>query len=145
MAASTSIMNATDVVIQFSTDDTTYSTVGRCTSASLSTSMETRDSSNKDSAGWRELLEGQRSWSLSGDGLVSYNISGKSGFNDLFGYVNGRTNLYVKFGSTTTDEKYYSGQGYLTSLDQEAGMEDNTSYSFSFEGTGVLTETAVPI
>ena len=140
MAASTSIMNATDVVIQFSTDGTTYSTVGRCTSASLSTSMETRDSSNKDSAGWRELLEGQRSWSLSGDGLVSYNITGKSGFDDLFGYVNGRTNLYVKFGSTTTDEKYYSGQGYLTSLDQEAGMEDNTSYSFSFEGTGALSE-----
>ena len=133
-------MNATDVVIQFSTDGTTYATVGRCTSASLSTSMETRDTSSKDSGGWRDLLEGQRSWSLSGDGLVSYNITGKSGFDDLFGYVNNRTNLYVKFGSTTTDEKYYSGQGYLTSLDQEAGMEDNTSYSFSFEGSGALAE-----
>jgi predicted secreted protein len=70
MAASTSIMNATDVLIQFSTDGVTYSEVGRCTSASLSVSMETRDTSNKDSAGWRELLEGQKSWSLSGDGLV---------------------------------------------------------------------------
>ena len=142
MAASTSIMNATDVLIQFSTDGVTYSEVGRCTSASLSVSMETRDSSNKDSAGWRELLEGQKSWSLSGDGLVTYNITGADGYSDLWGYLTGRTKLYVKFGSTTTDEKYYSGQGFLTSLDQEAGMEDNVTYSFSFEGTAALTEAA---
>jgi len=142
MAASTSIMNATDVLIQFSTDGVTYSEVGRCTSASLSVSMETRDTSNKDSAGWRELLEGQKSWSLSGDGLVTYNITGADGYSDLWGYLTGRTKLYVKFGSTSTDEKYYSGQGYLTSLDQEAGMEDNVTYSFSFEGTAALTEAA---
>ena len=143
MAASTSIMNATDVLIQFSTDGVTYSEVGRCTSASLSLSMETRDTSNKDSAGWRELLEGQKSWSLSGDGLVTYNITGADGYSDLWGYLTGRTKLYVKFGSTSTDEKYYSGQGYLTSLDQEAGMEDSVSMSFSFEGTGALTEGTV--
>ena len=142
MAASTSIMNATDVLIQFSTDGVTYSEVGRCTSASLSVSMETRDTSNKDSAGWRELLEGQKSWSLSGDGLVTYNIASADGYSDLWGYLTGRTKLYVKFGSTTTDEKYYSGEGFLTSLDQEAGMEDNVTYSFSFEGTAALTEAA---
>ena len=135
-------MNATDVLIQFSTDGVTYSEVGRCTSASLSVSMETRDTSNKDSAGWRELLEGQKSWSLSGDGLVTYNIASADGYSDLWGYLTGRTKLYVKFGSTTTDEKYYSGQGFLTSLDQEAGMEDNVTYSFSFEGTAALTEAA---
>ena len=140
MAASTSIMNATDVLIEFSTDGVTYSEVGRCTSASLSVSMETRDTSNKDSAGWRELLEGQKSWSLSGDGLVTYNIASADGYSDLWGYLTARTKLYVKFGSTTTDEKYYSGQGFLTSLDQEAGMEDNVTYSFSFEGTAALTE-----
>ena len=143
MAASTSIMNATDVVIQFSTDGSTYSTVGRCTSASLSVAMETRDTSNKDSAGWRELLEGQKSWSLSGDGLVTYNLASGDGYSDLYGYLTGRTKVYVKFGSTDTDEKYYSGQGFLTSLDQEAGMEDNVTYSFSFEGTGALTEGTV--
>ena len=141
MAASTSIMNATDVVIQFSTDGSTYSTVGRCTSASLSVSMETRDTSNKNSAGWRELLEAQKSWSLSGDGLLTYNLASGDGYSDLWVYVTGRTKIYVKFGSTDTDEKYYSGQGFLTSLDQEAGMEDNVTHSFSFEGTGALTES----
>ena len=142
MPASTAIMNATDVLIQFSTDGTTYDEVGRMTSASLSISMETRDTSTKDSAGWRELLEGQKSWSLSGDGLVVYSLTGADGFSDLYGYLNGRTNLYVKFGSVGTGEKVYSGRGFITSLDQEAGMEDNTTFSFSFEGTGALTEAA---
>lgn len=140
MAAATSIMNATDVLIQFSTDGSTYDEVGRMTNASLSISMETRDTSNKDSAGFRELLGGQRSWSLAGDGLVVYSLSGADGYSDLFGYWNNRTNLYVKFGSVTADEKSYSGRGFITSLDQEAGVEDNATFSFSFEGTGALTE-----
>lgn len=143
MAVSTAIMNATDVLIQFSTDGTTYDEVGRMTNASLSVSMETRDTSTKDSAGWRELLEGQKSWSLSGDGLVVYSLTGADGFADLFGYLNGRTNLYVKFGSTSAGEKFYSGRGFITSLDQEAGVEDNVTFSFSFEGTGALAEGTV--
>ena len=143
MPASTAIMNATDVLIQFSTDGTTYDEVGRMTNASLSVSMETRDTSTKDSAGWRELLEGQKSWSLSGDGLVVYSLTGADGYSDLFGYLNGRTNLYVKFGSASSGEKFYSGRGFITSLDQEAGVEDNVTFSFSFEGTGALTEGTV--
>ena len=75
--ASTSIMNATDVVIQISEDaGTSYDIIGRANSASLSVSMETRDTTTKDSAGWQENLEGLKSWSLSGDGLVTYSITG---------------------------------------------------------------------
>jgi TP901-1 family phage major tail protein len=140
MAVSTAIMNATDVLIQFSTDNVTFDEVGRMTNASLSISMETRDTSNKDSAGFRELLSGQRSWSLAGDGLVVYSLTGADGFHDLFGYWNNRTNLYVKFGSVSGGEKNYSGRGFITSLDQEAGVEDNATFSFSFEGTGALAE-----
>ena len=141
MAVSTAIMNATDVLIQFSTDGTTFDEVGRMTNSSLSISMETRDTSNKDSAGFRELLSGQRSWSLAGDGLVVYSLTGADGFHDLFGYWSARTKLFVKFGSVSNGEKSYSGQGFITSLDQEAGVEDNATFSFSFEGTGTLTET----
>lgn len=143
MAASTSVMNATDVVIQFSEDNVTYETVGKMTSASLSISMATRDTSTKDSAGWMEVLEGQKSWTLSGDGLVVYNLSGKSTPDDLFTHLADRDNLYVKFGSTSTDEIAYSGRGFITEFSNEAGFEDNVTYSFSFQGTGTLTQAAV--
>lgn len=141
----TSVMNATDVVIQISEDSgSTYDIIGRCTSASLSVSMETRDTTTKDSAGWAEKLEGLKSWSLSGDGLVTYSISGDFDSPDaLFTLLSNRTLVKVKFGSATSGEIDYTGDAYLTSYEQEAGVEDNVTYSFSFEGTSTLTQASV--
>ena len=141
----TSIMNSTDVVIQISEDDgTSYDIIGRATSASLSVSMETRDITTKDSAGWQENLEGLKNWSLSGDGLVTYSISGDYETPDeLFTILNNRTAIDVKFGSMTAGEIDYSGKAYLVSYEQEAGVEENVTYSFSITGTGVLTQASV--
>lgn len=143
--ASTSIMNSTDVVIQISEDSgTTYDIIGRATSASLSVSMETRDTTTKDSAGWQENLEGLKSWSLSGDGLVTYSIAGDYDTpDDLFTLLSNRTLVKVKFGSATTGEIDYTGDAYLVSYEQEAGVEENVTYSFSFTGTGTLTQASV--
>ena len=143
--ASTSIMNSTDVVMQISEDSgTTYDIIGRATSASLSVSMETRDTTTKDSAGWQENLEGLKSWSLSGDGLVTYSISGDYDTpDDLFTLLSNRTLVKVKFGSETSGEIDYTGDAYLVSYEQEAGVEENVSFSFGFTGTGVLTQASV--
>lgn len=143
--AATSIMNSTDVVIQISEDDgTTYDIIGRATSASLSVSMETRDTTNKDSAGWQENLEGLKSWSLSGDGLVTYSITGEYDTpDDLFTLLANRTLIKVKFGSATSGEIDYTGDAYLVSYEQEAGVEENVTYSFGFTGTGELTQASV--
>lgn len=141
MTASTAIMNSTNVVIGISTDGgTTYSSIARATSSSLSVSMDVRDTTNKDSAGWRELLEGLKSWSLSADGLVCFNVTGKKTISDLYGYLNSRTAVTVKFGSAGTGEKVYSGLAYITAVSQDSGFEDNVTYSVSFEGAGALTE-----
>jgi len=140
----TSIMNSTDVVIQISTDGSSYDIVGRATSASLSVSMETRSTTTKDSAGWDENLEGLKNWSLSGDGLVTYSISGDYDTpDDLFTLLSNRTKVKVKFGSATSGEIDYTGDAYLVSYEQEAGVEENVTYSFGFTGTGVLTQAAV--
>jgi len=141
----TSIMNSTDVVIQISEDDgSTYDIVGRATSASLSVSMETRDTTTKDSAGWQENLEGLKNWSLSGDGLVTYSISGEYETPDeLFTILSNRTAIDVKFGSMTSGEIDYSGKAFLVSYEQEAGVEESVTYSFSLTGTGTLTQASV--
>jgi len=138
-------MNSTDVVIQISEDGgTTYDVIGRATSASLSVSMETRDTTTKDSAGWQENLEGLKAWSLSGDGLVTYSISGDfDSPDDLFTLLANRTQIKVKFGSATSGEIDYTGDAYLVSYEQEAGVEENVTYSFGFTGTGVLTQASV--
>ena len=135
MAASTSVMNSTDVVIIVASE-----IVGKMTSASLSVSMATRDTSTKQSAGWMEVLEGQKSWTLSGEGLVVYNNTGKATPDDIYTYLSNRTAVAIEFGSETTDEKYYSGSGFFTEFTTDAGVEDNATFSFSFQGTGVLTQ-----
>ena len=141
--AATSVMNSTDVVIQVSSDDLTYEIIGKMTSASLAVSMATRDTSTKDSAGWMEVLEGQKSWTLSGEGLVVYSNSGKATPDDLFTFLSNRTKVYVKFGSTTSGEQAYSGQGYFTEFSNDSSFEDNATFSFSFQGTSTLTQAAV--
>tara|TARA_R100000654_G_scaffold69778_1_gene99606 strand:+ start:338 stop:775 length:438 start_codon:yes stop_codon:yes gene_type:complete len=141
----TSIMNSTDVVIQISEDGgSTYDIIGRATSASLSVSMETRDTTTKDSAGWQENLEGLKNWSLSGDGLVTYSISGDFDTpDDLFTLLENRTLVKVKFGSATSGEIDYTGDAFLVSYEQEAGVEENVTYSFGFTGTSTLTQASV--
>ena len=52
------------------------------TEGSISINMETRDITTKDSSGYRELLEGLRSGSISVSGLVDDDASGGAG-----GYV----------------------------------------------------------
>ena len=135
MAASTSVMNSTDVVIKVASD-----IVGKMTSASLSVTMATRDISTKDSAGWMEVLEGQKSWTLSGEGLVVYNNTGKATPDDIYTLLSDRSQVAIEFGSETTDEIYYSGSGFFTEFSTDAGVEDNATFSFSFQGTSTLTQ-----
>lgn len=128
-------MNSTDVVIKVGSE-----IVGKMTSASLSVTMATRDISTKDSAGWMEVLEGQKSWTLSGEGLVVYNQTGKTTPDEIYTLLSNRTAVAVEFGSEATDEKYYAGSGFFTEFSTDAGVEDNATFSFSFQGTGVLTQ-----
>ena len=128
-------MNSTDVVIKVGSE-----LVGKMTSASLSVTMATRDISTKDSAGWMEVLEGQKSWTLSGEGLVVYNNTGKTTPDEIYTLLSNRTAVAIEFGSAATDEKYYAGSGFFTEFSTDAGVEDNATFSFSFQGTGVLTQ-----
>jgi len=102
--------------------------------------MATRDISTKDSAGWMEVLEGQKSWTLSGEGLVVYNQTGKTTPDEIYTLLSTRAAVAIEFGSAATDEKYYTGSGFFTEFSTDAGVEDNATFSFSFQGTGVLTQ-----
>tara|TARA_R100000656_G_scaffold14887_2_gene14625 strand:+ start:3618 stop:4061 length:444 start_codon:yes stop_codon:yes gene_type:complete len=141
------IVNGTDFIVKFGTAGSEVA-IAFATSASISFSMETRDISNKSSAGWRELLEAQRSWSVSCENLFAWKDGQATpvavvGYDDLWAEMNNRTSFSIVFTGTSpaTGETYYSGTAYLTSLEASAPLEDNTTFTASFEGSGVLTET----
>jgi TP901-1 family phage major tail protein len=142
--ATNNVVNGTLTVIKTGADHATATAIGMSTNASLSFTMETRDISNKSSAGWRELLEAQRSWSVSCEGLYAFVDStgaATKNYDDFWTLMNTRAPLYIEIATGVTGDKYYSGQCYITSLEQSAPMEDNMTYSMSFEGTGVLSES----
>jgi predicted secreted protein len=110
------------------------------TEGSISISMETRDITTKDSSGYRELLEGVRSGSISVSGLVDDDGNGGAG-SDLFAVLDGRSSVAIVFGFDGASDDYnYTCSAFCTSLEVSAATEDNVTYSASFEITGAITE-----
>ena len=110
------------------------------TEGSISINMETRDITTKDSSGYRELLEGVRSASISVSGLVDDDGAGGAGA-DLFAVLDGRATTHIIFGlDAATDDYHYECDAFCTSLEISAGTEDNVTYSATFEVTGAITE-----
>jgi len=111
------------------------------TEGSISISMETRDITTKDSAGYRELLEGVRSGTISVSGLVDDDGAGGAG-GVLFADLDSRTAQTLVFGfDDATDDYNYACSAFCTSLEVSAATEDNVTYSATFEITGAITET----
>tara|TARA_R100001198_G_C5206145_1_gene193242 strand:- start:307 stop:744 length:438 start_codon:yes stop_codon:yes gene_type:complete len=135
------VINGTLAVLKTGTSHSDATPFAFSTSASISLSMDTRDISNKGSAGWRELLEAQKSWSASVEGLYAFNDSSSASvknYEELFDKLVARGQIYLEVSTGVTGDEYYYGQVYVTSVEQSAPMEDNVTFSASFEGTGQL-------
>jgi TP901-1 family phage major tail protein len=136
MAQTTGKMNGTLVKIEVG-----GTTIAHLTSVSQSFSMATRDASTKDSAGYKEVLEGQMSWSMSGEGFFAEDAT--YGYEDLYDAINARTLLTVKQTDANAGDVEYSGSAYVTSLERSAGTEDTMTFSISLEGTGATTKAVI--
>jgi predicted secreted protein len=139
--ATTSVVNSTLMGIYVNVSGT-WTKVAHATDASVSLSHEPRDITTKDSAGWRELLEGLRSFSVSGSGLFAEDAA--YGLNDLDDLLINRTEASIRFMTNVTGDTLWQGDVYFTSIDKtSSGAEDNVTFSFSAEGTGALTISAI--
>lgn len=131
----TNVVNST--LLKLYTGTPTPAVVGHLTDVSLSVNHEPRDITTKDSAGWRELLEGLRSFSLSGTCLLAYNDT-NGGIAQVDSTLN-RTLIKFEVGTGVSGDPRMTGQGYVTSFELSSpGSEDNASVSFSIEGSGQL-------
>ena len=145
------IQNATNVAIRVD-GKVNGDTIGFATSASLSVSMDLRDSTTKSSQGWQENLGGLKSWEISGDAFVD--LGSDPTTNDPW-LSDSTTNKTVKAVQTIYDlwvagaaievafgnsGKHWYGSGLITSLSIDAGVEENATYSITIQGTGALTE-----
>ena len=108
------------------------------TEGSISLSMETRDVTTKDSSGFRELLEGTRSASISVSGLVDDTTSAVT---TLMTHFAARSSFAIAFGvnTGTHDDVFDCTKAFVTSIETSAGTEDNVTYSATIELSGAIT------
>jgi len=113
--------------------------IANCVSNDLDISVATRDTTSKDSGGWKTSLPGLRSWSCSAE--CNFDQSANYTFDQLFALVDARTVFTTYLSTTVTGDKKYSGSVIITNLKRSAGNENNVTFSCTFEGTGALVET----
>jgi len=120
------------------------------TEGSISVNMEIIDISTKNSGGYREVMPGMRSATISVSGLIDDDGAGGAG-GTLFGLIDDGTadavrdaEVGLEFGFTAaspaTDEYNYTGNAICTSLEVSGATEDNVTYSATFEVTGPITQ-----
>ena len=139
------ILNGTEIKVYSSGTSNLVAFAQNCT---LNVNHSPREITNKESAGFKEILEGLRDFSIDIDGAYAWtDASGSAltnGADDLLAsnYLGAnRTAVSFIFGDTSTNDVSYSGTGFITSMSFTGGTEDTATYSLSIEGTGALTQT----
>jgi TP901-1 family phage major tail protein len=104
----------------------------------LNREKETIDVTSKDSAGWKEFLQGSKSWSLDCDGLVEEGDSGYEAIKTMWLGAPGAALTEIEL--ILPDGSEYSGSAIVTSLSNEGPMDDAETFKASFQGSGILAE-----
>jgi predicted secreted protein len=138
------ILNGTEIKVYSTSTNNLVAFAQNCT---LNVNHSPREITNKESAGFKEILEGLRDFSIDIDGAYAWTNAGGSaltnGVDDVLetNVLNARQAVTFIFGDTSSNDISYSGSGYITSVSITGGTEDSASYSLSIEGTGELTQT----
>ena len=147
MAQSTGIINASSIRVFLGTTNDSEVVVDHVTECSISMSTDMRDITTKASGGWREILPGMKSASLSLSGLFAENAT--TNYNQLVDHQIAGEKLFVIFtnvGTGTTanaGDEQFDVAGYITSLEQTAGTEDNVTFSMTIELTGEVVREVI--
>ena len=137
MAATAGIMNGSQLRVAFANDSTTPVLVDHLTDLSVSFSTETRDTTTKDNGGYRAILPGLKTLSVTFTAF--YAADATNGYEELFADMEAGQKLDITIASydqseaEITDDMDIDFKAYCTSLELSAGTEDNASYTATFE------------
>lgn len=99
------------------------------------------DVTTKDSAGWKEVLPGLKSATMTGSGIVD--VAAAYAPASIFTSLTAGTSVAVIFyDGVPTSGKSYSATGYFSKLTFKAGTEDNYTFDFTVEITSTLSSVA---
>lgn len=130
------------------------------TNHSLNWSLNTSNVSSKDHGNTSCVIPGEATWSVSTEALFSLsndNTVGAAAFDDLMTLKDSSSPVSVKFGKIsnytaqgivdvdsatnwTLSYPYWSGEGFITSLQASGSHGDSATMSIEISGNGPLTK-----
>jgi len=124
-----------------------YLIVGRATSLSLSTDLETVDATTKDNDGAQRTITTGVNWSISVDGFKDASITDADGSananaidaEDLFKAMTSRFVVDIAWSTGAASAPLYTGKGVLTSFEESAEVNQLVTFSMNIESSGPLT------
>lgn len=147
MAATAGIMNGSQLRVSFANDGVAPVLVDHLTDLSVSFSTETRDTTTKDNGGYRAILPGLKTLTVTFTAF--YAADATNGYEELFADMEAGQKLDVTIASyqqsddsEIADDMDIDFEAYCTSLELSAGTEDNASYTATFECVTDPTFTA---
>ena len=137
--ASTGVINGTNLRLYAGGQ-----VISKSTSCTMDLTANTLELIHKDNpgTGWSEYTIGQKSGTLSIEGFYAEDGSAQNP-DDLFTWFNAETQIGFSFQTTTSGDAKYTGTIITTGLSFTAPVEDNSTFSATFQITGAVTKTTV--
>lgn len=104
---------------------------------SLNASLDTLETTDKDSAGWKTFEDGDKSWTVSGSANLDW--TKEENATQIFASFIVGDAVAIDVGSDD-DSKFYSGNGIINSFSIEGPRNGIATFSFEVQGTGALAE-----
>lgn len=111
------------------------------TETTLNIEQALPDSSSKDSAGWADHINGQRSWSIDLNGRADF--GNNDNVETLAALIIDRAQATIEWSSSTSGDVKFTGTVSLANLTLGAPNEDVASLTGTLTGKGELTKTSV--
>lgn len=129
-------------IVKFYTGALPGTAITCLTNVSLEFSMETRDTSCKDTTGnWDSSIAGTQSWTGSGEGNIAFDAA--NGIIALRTAFAAASTVVVSVTSAVSGDPRVYGNALLTSLSENYPDNENSTFSFSFKGVGAPTFATV--
>ena len=142
MAQTTGLLNATNVKFASVETGGTLAVIEDVKECSITITTDMRDITNKDSAGWKQILPGLKSASCSATGFVSYDNTTNFEEFQAAQIAGTEFDIEIRVGTTTgtnDGDRVYQCKGYVTSVELSSSFEETQEYTVNFDINGAIT------
>ncbi len=99
--------------------------------------------SNKDSGKSAEYRPGRGDGTVSGSCIFKYDAG--YGWSDLLALYNAGTKVTIRYSNDVTGDEEMSFDAYISELSRQDPDDDNSSIDYTFQKTGDITESNIPV